>query len=227
MNNILRVALIADGAALLLFWLLHNRLIERFSRNPIDFSALTDALLFVLFYALFLGGVLIVRKVRGAVPAVLQSRRTLALIGVPFAVVMLLIIGDLTAFFDTIFDIDFGDTGNGYYFLVTPAIYILVALLYFLLLIQPVENSAQPLRGQGAALLAIDMFGGVLSAYFAAVLPMLLPAASPVVVFVVVAVLLLFMVLFPRVLFALKAGRSLSVVPYVAMLSLMLIIAIF
>lgn len=157
--------LVADLIGIGLFFLLNPFFSARFGRNALDMSALTDALVLVLPYILFLFGVHQVRRLAGKSAEFLHNRLLLGLIAVPFALALAVAIADLTGYLNSIFTVDFGDMGNGYYFLTTPAVYLFFALLYFFILIQTINQPVLLTQSLLVALIAINLFAVAVVSY--------------------------------------------------------------
>ncbi|MGB1251268.1 MAG: hypothetical protein ACPG8W_11675 [Candidatus Promineifilaceae bacterium] len=201
---------IADVLGVVLFLVLNRFFEGRFTREAIDFSALTDAFALALPYILFLFGVHRVRQLDGFSAEFLSNRLMLGLIAVPFAFGLTSAIADLTGYLSSIFTVDFGDMGNGYYFLTTPAVYLFFTLLYFFVLIQPIESPKAPSAHLAAALVAINLFAVAVASYLNVTLIDMAFFTKWLLIFG----LLLFFFALPRIIYYVKTRSWISVVSF-------------
>lgn len=96
-------------------------------------------------YILFLMAVAWLRNLRPQNPGDTgQARAWLAAQGVSLAAVTALALADLSGFLVTVFSVNFGDVGESYYFLITPAVFVVIGLLYLLVLVAPNEPAILP-----------------------------------------------------------------------------------
>jgi hypothetical protein len=190
-------------------------LTTRFSRSAIDFTALQDAGLFALFHLAFLFGITFIRKLKGAdLFPVLKNNYVLGLFAAPYGLAFMFAIADLSSYLDTLFTVNFGDIGNGYYFLVTPAIYLFVGLLYLFILIQPAELTLDPQKWTLPSLLLTNLMLAAAASYLAAVIPQLFPnlANFPTAVLAFIVLAILFSL--PRLIYYAKSRNFLAVVSF-------------
>ncbi len=207
--------ILADLLGVGFFALANSWLTARFSRNAIDFTALQDAGLFALFHILFLFGITFVRKLHGAALfPFLKNKYVLGLFAVPYAVAFMFVIADLSGYLDTIFTVNFGEMGNGYYFLVTPAIYLFVGLLYFFILLQSAELTLEPQTWTLPTLLLINLMLVAAACYFAAIAPRLLPNFASFPTAIVAFISLAFLFTLPRIIYFAKSRHILAVISF-------------
>ncbi len=125
----------ADAAAVGLHLWLGSRLAAVFGAARPGPASLRSLLLFTGSYALFLVGVAWLRRGQPRDNFGLSAnRRWLAAQGITLAAVVAAILADLSGFLATMFSVDFGDLGESYYFLITPAVFVVAGLLYWLLI---------------------------------------------------------------------------------------------
>lgn len=213
---------VADVIGIGLFLLLNSFFETRFSRAAIDFSALADAFVLALPYVLFLIGVHQVRRLTGGSAEFLSNRVILGLLAVPFAFGLTIAIADLTGYINSIFTVDFGDMGNGYYFLTTPAVYLFFALLYFFVLIQTVHTPTTLSNQLIAPLVGINLFAVAVASYLNVKLVGMQPLAKGAAIFAI----LLFMFALPRVIYFFKTRSFISAVSVDVSLLIMTILAV-
>lgn len=202
--------LLADLIGIGLFLLLNSFFEQRFSRSALDFSALTDAFVLILPYILFLVGVHQVQRLIGGSAEFLQNRIILGLLAIPFALALTVAIADLTGYLNSIFTVDFGDMGNGYYFLTTPAIYFFFSLLYFFVLIQPINTPINLSAHILAPLLGINLFTVAAASYLNVTIINMAPFAHRGLILVV----LLFLFTLPRIIYFIKTRSWQSAISF-------------
>lgn len=209
------VALLADGIGGLIFWLIGEWLVGRFQRPTFDFAAFDDAILLAFLYALFLIGVAIIRKidVPNQLPTLMQDRRFIAVVGIPFAAAFIFVIADITGYADSVTSLDFGDSGNSYYFLVTPAIYLFFGLLYFFISSTELSPSLTHAPYALIGLVAVNIFIGASASYLGAVVVPLLGMGT-VGTIVVVYLILLFFFTLPRLIYGLRQRQLLTLISF-------------
>ena len=198
----------ADVVGIVLHLLYHGTLVRRFGRNINDISALGDAMLFVVAYAFFLVGIVLLRKMRPSAPHWLLEQRQLAIAsGILMAVTIAFVIADLSGYLDLVFTIEFGDMGNSYYFLITPAIYLFIALLYMFFQTVPMMDSAEAHNKAFISLLCTNIFIGVSTSYAAVAAQRWLSDSGKISVGVTVYLTLLLLFILPRLYYAFKTRQ--------------------
>ncbi len=216
----------ADLLGVGFFILVNSWLTMRFSRNAIDFTALQDAGLFALFHVAFLFGITLVRKLRGgALFPFLKNRYVLGLFAVPYAAAFMFAIADLSSYLDTLFTVNFGDMGNGYYFLVTPAIYLFVGLLYLFILLQPAELTLDLQKWSVPTLLLTNLMLAAATSYFMAVAPTLFPNLINFPLAFIAFIILAFLFILPRIIYYARSRNVLAIISF-GMMVLFYVVAI-
>lgn len=211
--------IIADLLGIGFFLLANSWLTMRFSRDAIDFTALQDAGLFALFHICFLFGISFVRKLHGAERfPFLNYKFVLGLFAVPYAVGFMFAIADLSSYLDTLFTVNFGDMGNAYYFLVTPAIYLFVGLLYLFILLQSAEITLDPQTWTLPTLLLINLMVAATASYLAAVFDRLTPDMARLPTAIITYALLTLLFILPRLLHYAKTRNLLTLFSFDIML---------
>ena len=202
------------------FFLLANRwLTFRFQRDAIDFTALQDAGVLLGFHILFLIGITWLRKLNGQpLLPFLQNRLLVGSLTVVYAIAFMFAVADLSSYLNTLFTVNFGDMGNAYYFLVTPAIYLFVGLLYLFILLQSADSTLAPRQFAMPSLLLINLMLVASASYLAAVLPRLFPVITNLPTAVVVYVGLLVLFALPRLIYYAKTRSLISLVSFDLML---------
>lgn len=210
------VPLVADLLGLLFFGLVSRYFVQRFGRNSIDMSALATAMIFALFYIGFLIGVVFLRKQITAFEPhpMLNQRTVVAPLAIIFAVAFVMIVAHLTGYLSLIFDINFGDMGNSYYFLVTPAVYLFIGLLYLFVLTQPVSADKDGSSTSFASLLLVNLFIAVSACYFVAVKSLLFEDWSAIALGVVAYTILLLFFVLPRLIYLDKTRQWFSLLTF-------------
>ena len=207
--------IIADLAALLLYFLSVGWMVGRFGRNALDFTALNDAGILVGFHFLFLIGIWQLTKLPGKMRySFLSNRYFQGLFAVIYAVAFVMGVADLTGYLDTLFTVEFGDMGNGYYFLITPAVYLFVGLLYLFILRQPTDQTANADKVSLPTLLLLNGMLVAAAAFLHAFLLTRFESLSPVVIGLITYVILGIIFLLPRLLFAAKRQSLISLLSY-------------
>ena len=224
----LAVPLLADLIGFALFWLLSGFLAARFSRSAVDMTALADAGLLAGFHMLFVIGVVLVRKlapVRDAKLNWLNNRAPIGILAVLYAIAFAFSIADLSGYLTTLFTVDFGDMGNGYYFLVTPAIYLFVGLLYLFVLTQPISAEAQHPTGF-ISLLLINMMLIATAAYLRTNLSLVLESEGQLAIAVIIYIILAALFLLPRLIYAAKTRNWFSLASFDVLLMALAIVSV-
>ena len=200
----------------------------RFSRNALDFTALNDAGILVAFHFLFLIGIWLLTKLPGDMPyPVLGNRYFQGVFVVIYAVAFVMGVADLTGDLDTLFTVEFGDMGNGYYFLITPAVYLFVGLLYLFILVQPTEQTANADRTSLPMLLLLNGMLVAAAAFLHAFLPTRFESLSPVLIGLITYVILGIIFLLPRLFFAAKRRSLLALISYDLLITALAILGAF
>lgn len=205
--------MIADLISVLFFWVTRGfwqtRLVAM--RNETDFGI---GMLIGLVYLGFILGFLAIKKFQSTypLPHFFADRRLMALFCVPFGVAIALAFSDLAYFLETMFSINFGDIGNGYYLLITPAIFLVFGLLYFLIAISPSEETLDSSRWGVPSLVGNGLFMGVTISYLVYWL-----GNSAVTTLVILLSLLYFFTL-PRLFYYYKTRHAVSLYSYAVML---------
>lgn len=211
--------IVADALGIGFFLLANGWLTTRFSRNAIDFTALQDAGLFALFHICFLFGITFVRKLRGAdLFPFLQNKWVLGLFAAPYALAFMFTIADLSSYLDTLFTVNFGDMGNGYYFLITPAIYLFVGLLYLFILLQPAELTLDLQSWTLPTLLLQNLMLAAAASYLVAIIPRLFPDLTNIPTAIIAFAILTFLFILPRLFYFAKSRNLLAIISFDAMI---------
>ena len=206
--------LIADLISVLIFFMMRSFLQTRFDRIVQGEIDLGMAVLFGLFYFGFILGILTIKKFKSPypLPHFFSIRWVLVIFGIPFAVGVSLAFSHLSYFFGSLSTISFGDIGNNYYLLITPAIYLFFGSLYFMILITSNELSLSSSRWGIAAVTGNDLFMGTVSCYLAVLLGG--SAVTPIVILLILA----YFFTLPRLFYYYKTRHQVSLYSYVAIL---------
>lgn len=143
--NLTIYALATDAAAMGAFLSLRTPVARLLGTTRPGPPTLGGIALFSGGYVLFLIAFGWLRSLRPQTPGdTSQSRAWLTAQGLSLAALTALALADLSGFLATIFSVNFGDVGEAYYFLITPAVFIVIGLLYLLVLVSPNEPSTLP-----------------------------------------------------------------------------------
>lgn len=202
-------------------------LTARFRQAGANLDTLLNGALLAAFYILFLVGLYWLRQLPGAPLPPAVARRGVAALGLlPLAAAFALAMADLTGYLDTLYTIDFGDMGNSYYYLATPAMYIFLGLLAFFLWIVPLSADRPAVDRALPALLLGNLVLIAAAAYLVAVLPTLLGEGGRVLRGGVIYALLLLLFSFPRLIYYLRTRQIVAFVTFDALLIALAVLAV-
>lgn len=205
---------VADGIAILLYLATAGWLVERFSRNALNFTALLDAGILLVSHIVFLIGIARLRRVGGPPSYKLVENKPLtAVLCVIYAVAFVFSVADLTGYLDTLFTVDFGDMGNAYYFLVTPAVYLMIGLLYLFLLRQPVDTADTEASGLVPLVLTNVMLVAA-AAFLQAFMRGNFEGQAPLVTAVISYAVLTLLFLLPRAIYSARTRNWLGILSF-------------
>ena len=198
----------ADAAAVGVHLWLGPRLAAVFGAARPGPASLRSLLLFTGSYALFLVGVAWLRRGQPR-DSLSADRRWLAAQGVTLAAVVAAILADLSGFLATMFNVNFGDLGESYYFLITPAVFVMAGLLYWLLIgaqnaPKVLPEAMTTIRRGLAGLLGVNGFLVVTAVYLESLWNV--SNLTPGIRFLATGLLLGWLFVLPRQLFVARSG---------------------
>lgn len=209
----------ADISGILIYLLIGPLLLDRFVQTEVDPGMLVNLTIMAVFYVVFLASVNAFKRLpeQGSAEkpfAFVENRKVGVGAAIIFAMVMIFVLLDLSGFMDSVFRLDFGDSGNSLYLLLGPSVMVVFALLYIFVVITPPHPEVAPVSNpQRVALLTLLGANLIISALSSYLASLLLRTGSSTNVFVTtVFVLILFALLFifPRLLYIRKTGTVTS-----------------
>lgn len=210
---------IADMFGIIIYLLIAPFLLNRFLQTEVNPGMLVNLTIMAVFYVIFLASVNAFKRLpeQGSAekPFAFVANRSVGIgAAILFAIFMIFVLLDLSGFMDSVFRLDFGDSGNSLYLLLGPSVMVVFALMYIFVVITPphpeVEPYANPQRMALLTLLGANLIMGAFSSYLASLLLRTGSSASVIVIAVFTLVLFVLLFLYPRLLYIRKTGSLIS-----------------